>query len=920
MNYRRALALSVVAGSLLPVASARAVDGPNSVAGAPQWVGRVQLDQTAANNHNGSGAYLGDGVALTCAHVINERLGPGGTGSFAIRYENFQPLFAGGQTFAALGVQHPFYDPTGLYDYTQNPPQQVSTVHPADLGLLLTLNVPATPMGLVLPVLAGTIDPNTGLRIAPAVRNDVLQFSGFTVPGGGSAPRTGTLTVTQSPATPNPNFFNGVASYIPPPGAINPPARPANYDWTQPGDSGGPWYTMRNVGPGLQQVPVILGVTSYGDSANANNPNRLMVAATVTLANVPGNPVDNYLSFLRGDGADIGGGVQARVISELAVAGGVALWSGGNAWATGSGGFNADPLAFGIARLDPLRTTDLTTTVVVTAPVVPLDGLLNNVNLAVNSLLPITTNIVYPGAANGAGTTGNSGVLNGGQIFVNQQGILDSGFSVDNQRLILNQGGQIIVGSILAQGRGDTVFNNRVGGIFATQATGLSRVNHRLDNAGVVSTFGGTLEIGARLPKDITYLLDRQYSSDPGSTNITEAPIAVDNGIGGSAANFLIGDNGSVLVHNQFTSARFFNESTGQFNAAVGVLGTSAVGAIDIVENNGLWTVGAGGTVGVNRLTRNFANGTLNVTGGANGAAGMAAGILVNTGQVTVGAGGTLTAQRTPGLPLIAGAADPAGSLRNLANIDVQSQGKVQITGETFQAGRLVVRSAAAGRGEVTSTSSAANQRFVNTASGVIQFDRNGNANARPSIAMNGTTFQNDGVIRGGGVISITGNASFENRAAATVGFAGQRSELQGLHVSFDAATTGNAGPAAFVTMEAMSVNNGGANINEFNQQLALDQFCVTNASSVRLVSAFANESNAAAGEALYARHLYISANSVLDNSNFVLYYFDSVTDCGNGILGTVTNMDNLVRIPTPGAAGVLALGGMFAARRRRVM
>jgi hypothetical protein len=661
-----AAAWSVTLGMPLTALAIDSSDGKSAGAGGPWYVGRVQQATTPADEHTGTGSYLGNNIVLTCAHVLNKLVQPGG-GALQMRYQAFQLDAFGPQQYAGLGVMDPAYNVAGIGG--------------TDLGLIITLNMPqSAPVGQNFPVLAGNPIPSVPGATYPllnplpnpaspnAANYQTVAVTGYSSNDpNASAERTGAFTINTIPAAGN--FGSNLAPPVAVPQAPPIPVSP-NAAYTQKGDSGGPWWLPGSVGPQDE----IYGVTSYG-----NQTDTLSIAASVTLD----------LSFLNGNGAM---GTTIRRIDPYVLPPGVAAVAGHaqvvDNFDTGGnfrGGLNsqnaliAQPGFGEIAMLNPLSQYDSDTEVDVTDQTQSLDGLVNNVNLDVSGP-GVGLNITY-GSAN---LTGGSGVLNGGIITVDNGASFTSSWKFDNENLGIlkvEDNGITMIGYANPNTVGDTVVHNGPGCEIRVDSNAIFKESHRMDNqGGTISVSGASMFCGELLPQTVLYQTDQYFSGGSAPAAVPAQPIVVDNGLNSVASTFTA-DFGSILVcHNSFSSTVFLNEAMSTFTVSGSQPINVTTATTDSLDNYGETEVSDNATLTNARYTMNEFGGTITVAGGADGPATLISGPLVNDGDFTVSSGGTVTANSTS-LAAVPGVTLPTQPFLNgfLGDFTVDTGGKFAV-------------------------------------------------------------------------------------------------------------------------------------------------------------------------------------------------------------------------------------------------
>lgn len=449
MRRSRAAELAAVAG-LAAGQAALGIGGPTaanvSAATDYPFVGRVQTIWTNNNDHVGTGSYLGRGVVLTCAHVIDPHAGRTPMRDFmGVEFERFQ---LGATRYAALGVQHP------LYERTLASGEGLSV---NDVGLLLVLNRPASPGAD--PVLA-----KNGAAVGD--RLTAIGFTDNTTTPASSRKRRGLMRIRST--------TGGLYSYVSD-GTV------ARGDYTEPGDSGGPH--LRNVAaPGNPPAWEIAGITRSGATwTEGGTTYRLSEAVRV----------DEHLDFIRGDGV-----FGQRIISNLA---GTANtnWDNRRAWAQGSARTARSPMKNGVAVLDPTTGSDADTRVTINGGTADLDGLLND-----------TTIDVQRGALKVVGSVGQTsgrrtgtGALNAGRIWVGGSGhaaSMEIGWNMQNDGYVgVYRDGSARFGSKIPGGYADAVYFNA--GETVVDG-GRADVDLGMLNSGRTTVKNGTLNAGRFLP------------------------------------------------------------------------------------------------------------------------------------------------------------------------------------------------------------------------------------------------------------------------------------------------------------------------------------------------------------------------------------------------------------------------------------
>ena len=908
----RLLLLTAAAGTALGVGpQAWGINGPNALKIVANtdldkefwYVGRVQRQQDAVDKHWGTGSYIGRGVVLTAAHVLN---GDTATGQ---EFERFQ---LGATRYLALGVQKPGYDPTG------------GASHPHDVGLMLVLNGRDKAGAEAFPTLAAA---GGGDALGAGAAVQVLGFS--TATANESVKGIGTMKF------PNP-LVNGNVS-----AELYRFTRPPSSELTNGGDSGGPnVFDFGNGGGGKK----IVGVNNSGNNAFSTS-----------------TRVDTYREF-----ADGGGFNNERVLDRFKP-GANLNWSNTDRWGRAAAGAGEVPKAHDVVMLDPTAGDDTGTTFTVDVDTENLDGLLNGITLDVQAKKLTVDNksdkTPGTGALNGgvirvggggAGTAGQFVVgwtiENAGTLDVRARGTSTIGGSLpaDSPQVALYNSltdagrGMVKVGSGAAADATLDVSRamSNEGGI-TVGARGKMRVGTgytapdssvRLTNRSPTAGTPATIEVSG----DGALLENRSAMRNVGSVAVSkggtitlgastaEDTTVLENGLANDAPAgvvFNVGPGGTL------TATDGVNKKSGVFNNQPGAMlsvaggandaGGAAAATIDRLDNGGTVQVGPRATLTLNRDLRMRAGATFSVTGGAAGDSLAKVGSVVNNDApadkpttITVGKGGTLQAERTAGTVSV----DAVEMLASKATLDVKAGGTVKIAGGISMGGVMKVAADANGTGRVQVTGMPdAPGRLRNIGTMTLT----GAGNKRPEFALKDALWTNDSgfaSISGPGSISLSGTTAwFDSSKSANAPAA----NYNALALVLDGAGTADSP----TQVESMSKNNSAADVGNMavlNQPFAWGELCLKNTSFGKLID-FSNNEATAGSEVLYVRTFGVDATSKLKLNGVKLYFLEIDAMCGL----TKANIDgefgkDYFQIPAPAATGLLMLTGVLASRRRR--
>ncbi|MBI3868274.1 MAG: trypsin-like serine protease [Verrucomicrobia bacterium] len=397
------------------------------------FVGLIVTESEGTGGHACTGSLVKPGQVLTAAHCIN----PPNTGTSAARQSFERFLFYDSnlkklKAYSALGVRHPAYDPTRFYASK-------------DVGVLLLLNGPETPLGLLADP---DDDPKDGKN------GTVVGFTGAE----GDFPLKGGTVLTDSPAASNLRYDRSESPVI-----------------LQDGDSGGP--TLFSFG----DKEKIVGTHSFIDRIKT-----------------PEYDVDTrvgrFLDFINGKGAiGIDESTKIGVFTQWKGKDG-GDWSTGKFWTRPAG--NDVPEDNDVAILDPTTGSDQAIEVSIgDGGTKKLEGLLTDVKLTIANKGTLAV-------------TGPSGALNGGAMNVGDKtaGAANFDYSLDNEgTLNINSLGTAVLGASI--GKDDVMvalFNGRgedgKGAVIVVDG-GAMEVKKQFDNRGTFVLKGNaSVTVGSSLP------------------------------------------------------------------------------------------------------------------------------------------------------------------------------------------------------------------------------------------------------------------------------------------------------------------------------------------------------------------------------------------------------------------------------------
>lgn len=869
-----AWALAALAGTASPLLAVEKGKGANPVAANLNYVGKHQSEETPFDFANCTASHIANGVVLTAGHCIDS-----GASS---RYRSFN-RFTLGQARAALPVVHPQY--MGEVGEGNK-----------DIALLLVLN--------------GQDDNSSGRNILATNAEDVTLIANI----GGAAPAVAQIvgwqfaddsTFTQP--------LRGVTS------VIASPAGEWRYDrtaaaagaftgsnWVNRGDSGGPSFYDFGGATGTK----LIGVHSFRDARKPADATRdVDTRVSPNLDFIDGKGVNNQAVFTRLKGTG------NRSLAEAAD------------WTRAVNPAATLPSTDDIAILDPNSSSNAgdTTVTLDNASTASLGGLLTDVTLRVRNAATLKV-------------TGKSGVLNGGEldasgalakVEVGHQ-FYNTGTIKGRDRAMFTIGNAApasVNNKVFANDDDLTgtatefvstlMFNDRTARIDLASGSTLT-TKAQLKNFGRLDMTGENtaVTIGADLPAKVGTIA---VPANPVALLNTSAP-ANSGGAGTPRVN--VGPGATLTARNAAKTAVTQNGR----DASISVIGGNSLNArfnASIVDNAGVVEVASMGRVEVQGATTNQGTGRLTVSNGG----------VFTGGPVTNKTGDILGGSVTVGGPfsfLVATGSGTTAAFENQrgASLSIDPGAEVISNGRISNAGNVTMRSSHdEGRSvlRVTRDSDFVRGKLVNT--GRMNFGLNLDPMLlpveKPEIVLDDADFANDHVqarLRGDLKWKITGHSNWINRVNDQADVA--LSRYNAFDMVWDAATT-DAGAA--VTMETLSEKPNlmpGAlpPLTVLDSSLALRSMCLTNSSIVKLVGDFDND-GAKATEVIYVRFLGITANSMLRTNGFTLYYLDADPLCGLDLSRIDrTGGGDVVRIPTPTGAAVLALAGVFAARRRRAM
>lgn len=561
-------------------------------------------------------ALLTNNLVVTCAHAIDSEFLINRQLQYSSQTNEFK--IDGQPTLRGLGIPHPNYNPLNGNNGAN------------DVALILT----AAPVPGGSAMLVGAAD---GLAVG-----NVITLVGYggrgAAPGGPFGTRlTGTADINALTA-------NTISFSVPVP---SPGGGATNINWTEPGDSGSPYFNAAGR---------VVGIHNRGDSGNNPLPNP------VTFAGQRATSAGIY-SFLQGNG--IGDAANtALILSWNANANG--NFDSIVRWNSGVGAVNTP----GLRHIAYINTPGQTPVITVTADTPELLGVMNDDQLDVTGgTLRITGSATAPGLFNGLNGIINVGTNraiqtsamdNVGAITVARQGQVLCSEASYNQAAITVNGDAVIQGPNLVFRRGIIAFNNGgrnlasgsillnvgafeakgfdnrgtislLGGVFATTN------NSNLTNAGTILADETTVTIGAGM-----FIALSSFSTTGNLTN--SGAVTLDRGTGGTIGGAL-SNSGAILVQRRASNVGMTASTLTVTGATTntGTIQASDGGTIQLaaVANNGsarLAAVVGGSTIKI--------SGNLNNAVGATVVAGSGGVVFTDIGR-TVTNDGLITASGT---------------------------------------------------------------------------------------------------------------------------------------------------------------------------------------------------------------------------------------------------------------------------------
>lgn len=868
-----ALALATSAGTAASVCAVEKGNGAAPAASGLNYVGKHQGEDTQSGLAQCTATHISNGVVLLAAHCLDS--------TSSSRYRGFNRFELNGQR-PALGIVRPGWG------------RAVGEGN-NDIALLLVLN--------------GQNDNASGRAILAANADDVnleanINANGPNIQlvGWQSADDT-----TSGTATP----LSGVTRLV------GSPAGEWRYDrtvvagggftgsnWINRGDSGGP--SFFNFG-GMTGTK-LMGVHSFRDDRVPANATRDVDTR-----------VSPHLDFI--DGKGVGG--EAVFVRVAGV--GARDWDTAADWSRAVAPAASTPKDGDVVILDPTsagNAGDTIMTLSTAGATRNLLGLLTDVKLRVSNAAVLKV-------------TGSSGAVNGGELAASGTGTrVEVGHQFYNAGdLSATARAVVAVGEAAPATVTDNVFVNDTDPAVATTFESVLMFNDRsaridvtaggklttpaqLKNYGRMEVRGAdsAIEAGAALPATVgTMAMPR---ASVGLLNTTAAA-----GTGGAGtARVVVGPGGTLTVRNPSKTVVTRNGQDGTIDVAGGMFQTAQFNG-SVLDNAGALSVGTLGRVEIQTGTTNQERGRISVTGGG---VFISAAIVNKTGG---GFGGGSISVAGPSFALAKGDGATAALVNERgASVNLDPGSELGVEGRFSNAGDVVMRSNHDdGRSilRVTRDASLSRGKLVNTRR--MDFGLNLDPMLlpvnKPEIILEDSDFVNDDAqarLKGDLKWTIKGHSHWSNKVNDVVDIA--LSRYTAFDMVWDAATAGVNTP---VTMETLSKKPALMPmqlppLSVLDESLSLRTMCLTNGSMVKLVGDFDNE-GAKATEVLFVRFLGISANSMLKTNGFTLYYLDPDPMCGLDLTRIDrTGGGDVVRLPTPGAAMLLALAGLGAARRRR--
>lgn len=737
VSRRAGTVLVLAAAGAVTTPAARAIEQGTNSTNVPAlanlaYVGRQQTEFSSVGDSRATGALIRTNIVLGAAHCVGTTA-PGGSRFLAdIQWE------FGGTQFAAIGVVHPNY--AGNVNYGAN-----------DIAYFVMLNgqnlapAPANILATAAEeqAIVDKINGDPAKAIAGAPQDVTLvgnQRADNTVnPGGALA---GLSRVKMVPAGGNANEWTFDAK-------LGAGGGYAGSNWINTGDSGGPTLAVIN---GNTRI---IGVHSFRDGATP-------AAATVDVD----TRISPYRDFVDGKGA--AGSTTLTYYTGMAL-NGTYDWATAAKWnRTGAATPAALPAAGDVVVLDPTAGFDTAITLNVgNQPDPRLEGLVTDVTLKIGSA----------GNANQFSVTGESGTLNGGSIFVQNQATASFRYQFNNTlqgQLEADDKSTILIGNFIpatapivdatGQWSAETLaMYCKTASRFYIYSGSAGTVGSQTKSAGqiFVDGTGSVLNLGTRLPGTVT----SETNAVSGAISAVRPTVSLFNQAGGLVK---VTGGGAMNVSTQYLNNGETDISGADAGGAYATVSvganlpatSGAVGGTDFPTALANYVDGGGAG-----LIKIDPGGRLRVTNGA----------ATNTAQLYNAPSATIT---VTGEGDIVG--NNAGSVyadvyANTGRINLSNAGQLS-TGRVFQnfaGGRLNIDGGAAG------FSYARTAILFNSASvagdagpippGVINMVRGRLDATRPDGLVEGPAAINAGAITMGDFTTLTVSGQFSNGPTGTL-------------------------------------------------------------------------------------------------------------------------------------------------------